>query len=497
MDGVHLEQITHLEKIKQANESVSQATSRVTEDPHRLIYHASPQVFWMNDPNGLIYFRGEYHLFFQHNPYSPKWGTIHWGHMKSKDLIHWEHLPIALAPSEEYDQHGCYSGCAVEHEGLLYLVYTAKTMRSSSDGSNISLQQQCIAVSSDGITFEKIPQNPVIPSPPEAVGQNDHFRDPKVWRYNDFWYMVLGTKKNDRGKIVLYRSTDLVSWSFVNVVTESDGTMGHMYECPDLFRLDSRDVLLFSPEGAAFAEGMVSGYYLGHFDYHTEQYKPHPFQRLDHGFDFYAPQTMVDPQGRRILLAWMPMDGASLDKEWSGCMTLPRELKWVGGTRLLMQPIEEMKRLRTNQRSVRTYSVTAGGLQSINGIHGDCLELLVIYDLQNTNAKEFGLHVRASRDGLERTVITYFPDTGDIVIDRSHAGMGVSGVCTCRVEALEQHTLTLHLFLDRSTLELFINDGEYVMSGLIFPEASSQDIRFFSVGGTAAIHSLDCWALRL
>lgn len=497
MDGVHLEQLTHRDKITQANQSVLHATSKLADDPHRLAYHASPPAYWMNDPNGFIYFRDEYHLFYQHNPYSPQWGTIHWGHMKSKDLIHWEHLPIALAPSEDYDQYGCYSGCAVEHEGKLYLIYTAKTKSTSSDGTEIALQQQCMAVSTDGIYFEKIPQNPIIPAPPEQIGQNDHFRDPKVWKYNDLWYMVLGTKKNERGKIVLYRSKDLITWSFVNVVTESDGMMGHMYECPDLFRLEDQDVLIFSPEGASFAEGMISGYTVGQFDYDTEQYTHNQFQVLDHGFDYYAPQTMTDPRGRRLLFAWMPMDGASLCKEWSGCMTLPRELKRVGGDRLQIQPIEEMKLLRTARQSVTTYAVTDEGPHEIQGIRGGCLELLIRYDLQRTDADEFGLHIRASADGHEKTIITYNTVTREMVLDRSHSGTGPIGVKSCRVESLVGPMLTLHLFLDHSTVELFMNEGEYVMSGFIFPKPSSQDIRFFSVGGTATIHSIDCWQLRM
>ncbi len=484
----------HQEAIEEANTSVEQSLMKTSDDPHRLVYHASPQVFWMNDPNGLIYFRGEYHLFYQHNPYAPQWGNIHWGHMKSKDLVHWEHLPIALAPSESYDLKGCYSGCAIKHEERIYLIYTSK-QTISSDDQVASLQQQCIAVSEDGVHFNKLPQNPIIPSPPDVIGQNDHFRDPKVWKYQDTWYMVIGTKKNERGKIIVYQSQDLIHWDFSNVLTESDGTMGHMYECPDLFHLNGVDVLILSPEGAVEAGGaMLSGYYIGEFDYGTGHYEHGNFNKLDYGFNFYAPQTMEDAHGRRILFGWMPMDGIALNKSWAGCMTIPRELRWIGN-QLKIQPVEEMKLLRRNHLAIDKYEVTDDKLHKIEGIKGDCVELIVMYDLRGTSAREFGLCVRISEEGDEKTVIKYNKETKELQIDRTDSGRGDKGVKSCHIEMNNEHILTLHLFLDRSTLELFINQGNYVMSGFIFPSPYSQDIIFFSMDGTALIQSIDFWML--
>ncbi len=484
----------HREALKKAEESVSKVVREVSRDPHRPLYHASPNAYWMNDPNGLIHYKGEYHLFYQHNPYAPVWGQIHWSHMKSTDLIHWEDLPIALAPSEPYDADGCFSGSAVEHEGKLYLFYTghrfAKPQALPDD-----LQQQCMAVSTDGIHFDKWEQNPIIAAPPDAIGQNNHFRDPKVWRHNGRWYMVLGTKKDERGKVVLYRSDDLLHWEFFSVLTESDGSMGYMHECPDLFALGGKEVLVFSPQGVApQGEPDLSGYYIGRLDYGNGSYEHGSFHRLDYGFNFYAPQTFEDAQGRRILFGWMPMQ-TDLGKLWTGCMTIPRELTYAGGGKLNIRPVEEMKRLR--QRHVRhdDVRVTPDQFHTVQGICGDCVEMRVTFDLQKTDAAQFGLHVRVSDDGREKTIIRYDADSREIVFDRTHSGAGDQGIRKYAVQNGGTGTLTLHLFLDRCTVELFINEGEAVMSGLIFPEPSSTGIGFFSNGGTVAIRHIDFWVL--
>lgn len=487
---------THQEAIAKAAASIERARGSREADPHRPAYHARPPVHWMNDPNGLIHYKGKYHLFYQHNPYGAQWGDIHWGHMSSADLVHWEHLPIALAPSEAYDRDGCFSGSAVEHEGRLHLFYTGNLFTTPVGVPDDLLQQQCVAVSEDGIHFEKSARNPIIPAPPPEVGQNTHFRDPKVWKHGKRWHMVVGVRMNDTGKVVMYRSPDLIDWEFAGVIAESDGTMGYMHECPDFFSLGGKDVLLLSPEGASAVDGeRTSGYYVGQLDYESVRYEHGLFQRLDYGFDFYAPQTLTDPCGRRILIGWMPMDGAGLGKQWAGCMTIPRELTLHSDTnRLLIRPAAEMKLLRSAPRSAGPFAVRDRELHTIPGIAGECIELLVEYDLAATDAAEFGLHVRVSADGAEKTVIAYHAHTGQMVFDRTDAGEGVAGMKACAIASGgSPDILTLHLFLDRSTLELFINDGEYVMSGYIFPAAASRGIEFFAAGGTAAVRRVQCW----
>jgi beta-fructofuranosidase len=492
-----LTRFTHKEAIEKAQASIEAALFKDIQDPHRLLYHASPPVHWMNDPNGLIFYNGEYHLFYQHNPYAPTWGNIHWAHMKSKDLIHWEHLPIALAPNEEYDIDGCFSGCAIEHESRLYLFYTANIFTSPQGLPDDLLQQQCMAVSADGTEFMKAGANPLISAPPADIGQTNHFRDPKVWKHNGIWYMVLGTKKDERGKVILYRSNDLAHWDFIGVLTESDGTMGYMHECPDLFALGGKHILAFSPQGMeGWGAPNVSGYYVGELDYERGAYEHGAFRLLDHGFNFYAPQTMTDDRGRRILFGWMPME-EGIGKTWAGCMTIPRELRYTEERGLQIQPVDEMKLLRRSPINVQSYCVSPGHLHKIQGMTGECVEIRIQVDLQQTGASGFGLQVRESEDGKERTLIRYDAAAKQIVFDRTHSGGGVTGIRTCEIAESVDRILTLHLFLDRSTLELFINEGSYVMSGYIFPEPTSKRISFFSENGSTFIRDIDFWELAV
>lgn len=488
-------QLCHRKAIEAAVHSVEKSLEIAPADPHRPAYHVSPSVNWMNDPNGLIFYKGEYHLFYQYNPFSPQWGNIHWAHCKSKDLIHWEQLPIALAPSEDYDKDGCFSGSAVEHEGKLYLFYTGNVFTTPTGLPDDLLQQQCVAVSEDGVNFRKDSANPVIPAPPAHIGQTNHFRDPKVWSHGGKWYMVLGARHNHLGKVLLYQSDDLLHWEFKSVVTESQGAEGYMYECPDLFALGGRDFLLLCPEGMK-GEGQITGYYSGLLNYSAGTYEHGGFTKLDEGFEFYAPQTMTDASGRRLMIGWMPMDGHSLGKTWAGCMTLPRELLHEGNGRLRFRPTEELKQLRKRHSSVRDYAVTEGELHSFPEVEGDCVEMMIQFDLQRSDASEISIHVRSSSDNQECTVIQVNLSKRNISFDRNRSGMGPGGIKECRLETGLGDMLQLHIFLDRSTVELFINDGVRVMSGLVFPDPESIGIRFAAKGGTAYIHDLQFWTLQ-
>ena len=289
---------SHQELIARANESVAKVKDIVLKNPHRNKYHFMAPAYWLSDPNGLIYFKGEYHMFYQHYPYAPHWGSMHWGHAKSKDLVHWEHLPIALAPSEHYDldeRGGCFSGSAVDDNGTLAVVYTGTVWR---EGKVI--QSQCLATSTDGITFEKYEGNPVIPGPPED-GSAD-FRDPKVWKHDGKWYVVIGSCKDGKGKALLYRSDDLKKWDYVGVLAESDGSMGTMWECPDFFPLGDKHVLVFSAMGMGEKKTM---YLVGNMDYETGKFTWDTCGEVDCGFEYYAPQSFLDDKGRRIMIAWL------------------------------------------------------------------------------------------------------------------------------------------------------------------------------------------------
>jgi beta-fructofuranosidase len=252
--------MTNAQAIAQAHAALEAKSADVAKCPWRPAYHFAAPAGWINDPNGLVHFRGEYHLFYQHHPYSAKWGPMHWGHAVSADLLRWRHLPIALAPTEPYefsgDACGCFSGSAVEHEGKLVLMYTGDSP------AHTPRETQCIATSDDGVVFSKHSGNPVIANFP-AEGSHD-FRDPRIWRHGDEFYALVGTGRDGIGKVVLYRSLDLANWEYLGVAAQSDGSQGHMWECPDLGETHGQHVLTFSPMGLGRP---LSMYMAGRFDY--------------------------------------------------------------------------------------------------------------------------------------------------------------------------------------------------------------------------------------
>ena len=267
-------------------------------------YHIAAPANWINDPNGFCFYKGEYHLFYQYHPYSSQWGPMHWGHVASKDLADWEHRPIALAPTDEYDKGGCFSGSAIENDGKLYLLYTGHVDLDNSNGGNDRIETQCLAVSDDGKHFEKVENNPVIKALPGNLNiRTEHFRDPKVWKHGDWYYTVVGVQtKEESGQVVVYKSQDLINWEFLNIMATSSvkENLGFMWECPNFAEVNGHEALILSPqgvksEGNKFLNLHQSGYFLGKMDYSTGIFeRENDFEMLDYGFDFYAPQIMQD-----------------------------------------------------------------------------------------------------------------------------------------------------------------------------------------------------------
>ena len=345
-----------IERIEKAQKEIEEKRETVQQGKFRQDYHFMAETGWINDPNGLIYFKGKYHFFYQYNPYSGFWDCMHWGHAVSEDMIHWEYLPLALAPSEVYDDHlkgGCFSGSAIEHDGKLFLIYTG-----TCNNGNGFEQAQCIAYSEDGIHFEKYEGNPVITAP-EGV-PTDLFRDPKVWKHDDTYYVVCGASKNGFAQARLYKSTDMFHWEFVNVLAESRGEWGYMWECPDFFTLEGQEVLSVSPQGLTREEFRFQNIYQsGYFILKDGKPEEKAFREWDHGFDFYAPQTFQDGKGRRILIGWMGMPDADEEyvnptaesEGWQHCLTVPREVTYKNGM-LYQYPVEELNGLRKTGVSV-------------------------------------------------------------------------------------------------------------------------------------------------
>lgn len=295
----------------------------------RFLYHFEPKTGWINDPNGLIWFRGRYHAFFQHNPHAPRWDRMHWGHAVSDDLIHWEELPIALKPDQPYENDGgCFSGSAVEKGGRLYVFYTSV--------SHERKQTQSVAYSDDGIHFIKYPGNPVIDRNP--LGYED-FRDPKVVCMDGHWYMVTDTGDTTTGKVLLFESQDLLHWHYKGILFEG-AEYAHCIECPDFFRLGDKYVLMFSKiqETERSTHFVVGDFVDGKLIHYS-------ICRPEWGEDFYAPQTFFDGK-RRIMIGWMYHWGkeAPAGCHYAGAFSIPRELRLVKG-RICNFPVAEAKSL--------------------------------------------------------------------------------------------------------------------------------------------------------
>jgi beta-fructofuranosidase len=493
--------LTHKGLLEQANCSVREAQKYVGSDPHRLGYHIMPPAYWMNDPNGLIQYRGEYHVFYQHHPYGAQWGLMHWGHAKSTDLVHWEHLPIALAPSEEYERGGCFSGCAVNDNGVLTLIYTGNNYVDHIEALNREnamgkkrIQVQCIATSMDGINFMKFSGNPVISNPPPDGSYE--FRDPKVWRFKDWWYMIVGTEKDGVGRAFLYKSQNLRKWEYIGITAESNDSQGFLWECPDVFSVDDKQVLIVSPK---YTNGRANIYFVGEIDYETGKFTKEYYEKLDYGVDFYAAQTFFDEKGRRILIAWMNGWETKIPTQkynWAGAMTLPRVLTFLPDGKLSTRPVPELQELRKEHSKFKSILVTPTSTNVLNGIKGDCLELEAVFQLDSCSATEFGIKLRCSSNCSEETLVIYDIESKILSVDRNKSGVGDKGISECKLELANGENLKLQIYLDRSSLEVFGNDGRVAITNRIYPNKNSLGIDLFAKNGFVNLISFDVWKLE-
>jgi beta-fructofuranosidase len=467
------------EELKALKEKVNQSIWRQT-------FHIQPVMGLLNDPNGFSYFNGEYHLFYQWFPLGPVHGLKYWYHTKSKDLVHWENVGIAIKPNDYFDSHGAYSGSAISHNRKLYLMYTGNTR----DENWHRHPYQCLAVMDEDGHIEKL-QEPVIKEIPK--GYTDHYRDPKVWKENDIFYAVIGAQReNETGCIVLYSSPDLKNWEFEGEIQTNLKKFGFMWECPDYFELDGKGVLIFSPQGLEpngdqFQNIYQSGYILGKkLDLNIKSFQHGEFIELDRGFDFYAPQTTVDDKGRRLLVGWMglPEIEYPTDKDgWAHCLTLPRELNVQNG-KLIQRPVKELEALR--RESVNVKDILNDEKKMYDGFNGTTYEL--ICEFTNMEADEVGIEFRACDD--EKTLIFYNRHDQKIILDRTHSGeVPAKEYGTTRKGYVEGNRLKLHMFVDTSSVEIFINDGEEVFTSRIFPRTESTNIRFFARSGKVTLNT--------
>jgi beta-fructofuranosidase len=470
-------------------------------DPHRPHYHFLPPANWMNDPNGLIQWKGQYHLFYQYNPYGPVHDQMHWGHAVSPDLLHWTDLPIALTPTPgRADANGCWSGCAIDNHGTPTLLY------SGFPSSELPSQVVCLATSADDLlTWHYYPGNPVIAGPPAelAAGTGGHFRDPFVWKEGNYWYMLMGSKREGVGGVILlYRSLDLTTWEYLHPLLVGDASTfepvwtGVMWECPNLLTFGDRRVLLISVQGSKETD-VYPLYFSGTF--RDEQFLPQTQGMVAHGGYFYAPQVLYDDQRRYIMWGWL-MEGRSKSlfqkAGWAGVMSLPIMVAPLPGGRLSLEPAPELTTLREKHWRYEGIELSETGTFLHSDSRNDGLEILVAFE--PGQQCEFGLKVRCSLDGQEQTRLVYQSESQQVSIEREQSSVNPEvdrENCSVVIEADSGEGVKLHIFLDRSVVEVFVN-SRYYLASRIYPERrDGLGLALFSRRGRVRVRSLDIWHL--
>lgn len=483
------------ENIIKAQKEIENKKQKVKNGQMRQHYHFMPETGWINDPNGLIYYKGRYHYFYQFNPYYGHWDYMHWGHAVSKDLVHWEYLPVALAPSEEYDDHirgGCFSGSAIEHDGKLFLMYTG----TSNHGSGYE-QTQCIAYSEDGIHFTKYEGNPVI-YPPEGV-PSDLFRDPKVWKHDGIYYMVCGASRNKKAQALLYRSKDMIHWEFFNVLAESRGEWGYMWECPDFYQLDDKYVLMFSPMGESDRKAV---YLVGDFDYNTGKFIWQVSGEIDWGLDYYAPQSFLAPDGRRIIVGWANewqwmsfwKDwGPTYREGWCGFFNLPREVRLMPDHTLQFIPVKELEILRENGQSTGCFAVGSQEM-ALKAGDGIAFEIKMKVDLEETDASELEIDLRCGEG--RKTTCTFDFKHGVMQVDRNASDGWSKGVSSSTLFLKGKKELDIHIYSDQSSLEIFADQYHNNHANNIFAGNAQNQIKVRAYGGSAVIRDYESYGMK-
>lgn len=479
------------EKLKQTHEYEAVHAKAITEQ-ERPVFHLSPMTGWMNDPNGFSYYEGKYHMFYQYNPYDTNWGPMHWGHAVSEDMLHWEYLPAALAPDREYDNAGgCFSGSAETlPDGRQLLMYTGVAREKQEDGSMADIQTQCMAVG-DGTQYTKYEGNPVLTASdlPEGASRMD-FRDPKMWRSEDgTFYCVVGNRPADgSGQILLYESEDGFDWKFNQTLIQNKNRFGKMWECPDFFELDGKWVLLTSPQdvqadGLSFGSGNIVIAVIGHMD-KKGKFVEETVQTIDYGIDFYAPQTTKTPDGRRVMIGWMQnWDTCSMrmdDTKWYGQMSCPRELALVDG-KLIQKPVRELEQLYI-KKTVYEDVIVDNKLQ-LDEVCGRTVDMIIELEAENVNELYHGFTISVASDGHFHSDIVFRPFEKTVELDRTCSGVrrAVLNQKKCHVKT-ENGGLKLRIILDRYSAEVFVNDGEQVLTMTYYTELCADQITFDALG---------------
>ncbi|MBD1379738.1 glycoside hydrolase family 32 protein [Metabacillus arenae] len=472
-------------------------------EKYRPSLHYSPKKNWLNDPNGLIYFKGEYHLFYQHNPHDSKWGPMHWGHAVSKDMIKWEELDIALYPdklgtifsgSAVIDWHNS-SGFFPEEPGMIAIF----THHFVEPNQTEPVQSQSLAFSYDqGRTWTKYEGNPVLKHSTKV-----DFRDPKVFWHSksEKWIMILATGQT----ITIYSSPNLIDWQLESEFGEGIGSHEGVWECPDLFELNVENsdekkwVLLVSiGDNPLFDKGSRTQYFIGTFDgsTFTADNSNNEVLWLDFGKDNYAGVSFSDiprEDNRRIYLGWMsnwryanqvPSQG------WRGQMTLPRvlTLRYIEDKlKIVQKPVKELDRYFTKKYEIYDEIIISKVEKTIE-IDESSLE--IVLNIDNLNAEKFGLVLYYTE--TQKTTVTIDASKNLLTLDRKDSGEVHFSEIFANSQEVKIHDskrINLRIIVDASSVEMFVNDGNYALSSLIFSDKVCEKVSIFSLDGDIRIRN--------
>lgn len=444
MEFKKIEKYTYVEEThKPYLEELSQFVSNSKYLPK---YHIYPKSGLMNDPNGLAYFNGRYHFFYQWFPFEPNHGMKHWGHCTSKDLLSWEDKDIALIPNLEYEKNGCYSGNSIKKDGLLYLFYTAnyKTEKGK-------IPKQAMAVMDEEGNIKKCLNNPIIDGAPEDM--SGEIRDPFVFKRDEKYYMLLGAKsKKEVGALLLYVSEDLFKWKYLGDINLPIDT-GYMLECPSLIEIEGKDVIIISPMGLKkeelkYQNQFATIYLVGNLDIDNMKFNLEYMDEIDSGFDFYAPQAFYGKDNKPMMVSWFGCGEQNLptDKEmWKHGLTMPYELK-LKGNRLCHFASDELNNLFKDKNNFENNMIETKS----NYYH---IQFNMCKDRKNTWVR-FGQNEDYWELGFDL-------DKNVIKVDRSNLKLPIdidNGLKRC-TEGLNKEEYKVDIYVDNSFVEIFIDEG--------------------------------------
>ncbi|SYW15670.1 sucrose-6-phosphate hydrolase [Oenococcus oeni] len=467
--------------------------------PFRQKFHIEAKSGVLNDPNGFSYFDGKYHLFYQWTPLAfhedPTIWHHGWYHLASTDLVHWQDLGPGMESDTKYDEYGTYSGSAIVVDDQLFIIYTGNTWIDTDTDQWNRLPYQLGAFMGKDNRIRKFSQPLLTDSP---IGYTGHFRDPKIWKHGQDYYAVLGAQRDNKtGSAILIRSKNLLSWQVLGELASDMKKLGYMWECPDYFEIGNKGILLFSPQGLApqgnfYNNIYETGYIIGdRLDYANLDFQHGDFNELDAGFDFYASQTMATPDGRRLLTAWFGISEISCPTEkyhYAGCLILPRELSVQNG-QLIQQPVRELKSLRKEKHEIDCL-VSQPILISTNVTE----EINAQIDMSESNY--FEMDIRANQNNEKNTKLIFDKTKQLVTLSRTKSGLlFAEKFGTKRSRQLSiKNKIHVQIFVDSSSVEIFINGGITVFSTRIFPDADQNNLIVHSHGGNTKLKA-SIWAI--